>query len=136
MAKKELFSNFIMSYLLHKAGAFPVDRENADYGAIKKAYQLLREGEILGLFPEGSRSKSGNVQKAHSGAALIAVRSGAPILPVAVKGPYRLFKPVHIYIGCPFVLPPLVYEDKGEKKALLEEMSNMIMQNINALIPK
>ncbi len=133
MAKNEIFSNFIVSFLLSKVGAFPVKRENADYVAIKKAYQLLKEGQVLGLFPEGSRSKSGELQKAYNGAALIAVRSGVPVVPVAIVGPYQLFKPVHIYIGTPFVLPPLVYENKEEKKSQLEEMSSIIMKSIGGL---
>ncbi|MDW7740151.1 MAG: lysophospholipid acyltransferase family protein [Bacillota bacterium] len=133
MAKKEVFSNPIFAYLLRKVGAFPVNRQEADYSAIKTAYRLLQEGEVLGLFPEGSRSKDGQLQKAYNGAALIAVRSGVPVLPVAIPGPYRLFKPLHIHIGKPFVLPPLVYENKEEKKARLEEMSNTIMQYIENL---
>ncbi len=135
MAKNELFKNFVIAFLLRKVGAFPVKRENADYTAIKRAYRLLKEGQVLGLFPEGSRSKSGRLQKAYNGAALIAVRSGVPIIPVAVVGPYRFFKPVHLYIGPPFVLRPLVYEKKDEKKEQLEEMSRVIMENIARLQP-
>ncbi len=135
MAKDELFGNFIVSFLLNKLGAFPVKRENADYVAIKKAYQLLKEGQVLGLFPEGSRSESGELQKAYNGAALIAVRSGVPIVPVAIVGPYQLFKPVYMYIGAPFVLPPLLYDNREEKKGRLEEMSGIIMKSIGELRP-
>lgn len=134
MAKKELFKNPFISYALRQAGAFPVDRENADYGAIKKAYQLLNNKQVLGLFPEGSRSKTGELQKAYNGAALIAVRSGVPIVPVAISGTYKICKPLNIYIGRPFVLPPLIYDSKEEKKLQLEEMSYMIMENIGRLI--
>jgi len=134
MAKKELFSNFVMSFLLHSAGAFPVNRQDADLIAIKKAYLILKEDQVLGLFPEGTRSKSGVMQKAYNGAALIAVRSGVPILPVAVEGPYRPFKPVKVHIGKPFVLPPLVYEQKNEKREQLDEMSDMIMGSISRLL--
>lgn len=136
MAKKEIFSNFLFSFLLRKVGAFPLNRKDADYAAIRKAYQLLRDGQVLGLFPEGSRSKSGKLQKPFNGAALIAVRSGVPILPVAIAGPYRLFKPLHVFIGPPFVLPPLNYERKEDKKAQLEEMSRRIMGQIGNLIPE
>jgi len=134
MAKKELFSNFIMRFLLIKAGAFPVNRQDADLIAVKKAYSVLKEGHVLGLFPEGTRSKSGVLQKAYNGAALIAVRSGVPILPVAVEGPYRLFKPVKVHIGKAFVLPPLVYEQKNEKREQLDDMSNTIMSSISRLL--
>jgi 1-acyl-sn-glycerol-3-phosphate acyltransferase len=134
MAKKELFSNFVMRFLLQSAGAFPVNRQDADLIAVKKAYLILKEDQVLGLFPEGTRSKSGVMQKAYNGAALIAVRSGVPILPVAVEGPYRPFKPVKVHIGKPFVLPPLVYEQKNEKREQLDEMSDIIMSSISRLL--
>jgi len=135
MAKKELFNILIFSFIVRMAGAFPVNREQADYGAIKKAFQLLKEGHVLGLFPEGSRSKDGKLQKAQNGAALIAVRSGVPVVPVAIVGPYRFLKPLHVYIGQPFVLPPLVYDSKEDKKVRLDEMSYEIMGKIRDLMP-
>ena len=133
MAKKELFSNFFLSYIFQKAGAFPVNRQDADFGAIKKAYQLIKDGQVLGLFPEGTRSTDGELLKAYNGAALIAVRSGVPILPMAI-GTYRLFRPLHVYIGAPFVLPPLVYENKDQKREQLDAMSRTIMEKISKLI--
>lgn len=135
MGKKELFRNFFFAFVLKKAHAFPVNRQEADYGAIKKALQLLKEGQVLGLFPEGSRSKSGSLQKAFNGAALIANRSGVPIVPILIVGPYRIFKPLKLYIGAPFALPPLNYEHKEEKKEQLNEMSSTIMNHIKALQP-
>lgn len=136
MAKQEIFQNFITSLFFRKLGAFPVKRDNADLIAIKTAYQLLNDGQVLGLFPEGSRSKTGKLQKAYHGAALIAVRSGVPLVPIAISGPYRLFKPVNLYIGEPFVLPPLVYDNREEKKKHLEEMSETIMFKIKELLPE
>lgn len=112
-----------------------MNRQEADFGAVKKAYQLLKEGQVVGMFPEGTRSTSGNIQEAYNGAALIAVRSGVPILPVAIEGTYRLFSPLKFYIGKPIVMPPLVYDSKEEKKALLNAMSCDIMRNIAKLIP-
>ena len=136
MAKKELFNNPVVAYILKIVGAFPLNRKDADYAAIRRAYQLLQKGQVLGLFPEGSRSKSGKLQKAYKGSALIAVRSGVPILPIGISGPYRLFKPLHVFIGPPFVLSPLVYENKEEKYAQLEEMSSKIMERIGHLLPE
>jgi len=136
MAKRELFVNSLVGFLLRRLGAFPLNREDADYSAIKRAYQLLQNGQVLGLFPEGSRSKTGKLQKPYNGTALIAVRSGVPILPVAIVGPYRLFKPLNVHIGAPFVLPPLVYERRDDKKAQLEKMSAHVMEHIAKLLPK
>lgn len=136
MAKKELFKNYILRKLLLMVGAFPVNRQDADFTAVKKAYNLLKEGQVLGVFPEGTRSTNGLMQKAYNGAALIAVRSGIPILPVAVEGPYRFFEPLTIHIGQLFVLPPLIYEQKNEKKEQLDALSAIIISNINKLLPE
>ncbi len=136
MAKSELFGNFITNYFFRSFGAFPVKRDSTNLEAIKRAYQLLNEGQVLGLFPEGTRSKDGKLQeRLRNGAALIAIRSGVPIVPVAVSGAYRPFEEVHLYIGAPFVLPPLVYENGKEKKAQLEKMSQIILHNIGRLLP-
>jgi len=135
MAKQELFRNSLLSFLLRKAGAFPVDRHEKGYGAIRSSLSLLQSGKIIGLFPEGSRSRDGLLQKAHDGASLIAVRSGYPIIPVAINSTYRLFKKLEVHIGPAFVLPALEYETRDEKKEALEKMSCQIMANIRKLLP-
>ncbi len=135
MAKRELFSNRALAYFFRKIGAFPVNRKSADYGAIRKALQIASEGGNLGLFPEGTRSKTGELMKAEHGAAMIAGRSNIPIVPVAVIGPYRIGRFVKIVIGAPFELPKLEYERKAEKKEKLEKMSEEIMQKIKNLFP-
>ncbi|HSW36311.1 MAG TPA: lysophospholipid acyltransferase family protein, partial [Candidatus Limnocylindrales bacterium] len=121
--------------LLRRVGTFPVNRRDADFAAVRKAYQLLKEGKVVGLFPEGTRSKTGALQKAYNGAALIAVRSGTPILPLAIVGPYRFLQPIKVYIGPLFELPPLNCEHKADKKLKLEQMSALIMENIGKLFP-
>lgn len=136
MAKIELFKNPVVAFLLRHVGAFPIKRDEDDFAALKKSFKVLKEGKVLGLFPEGSRSKDGQLKKAQLGAALIAVRSGVPILPVAIKGPYKLFKPLELFIGKPFVLPPLVFENREEKKQQLEDLSSQIMYNIGSLLPQ
>ncbi len=135
MAKHELFRNGFTGYILRKVGAFPVNRSSADYGAIRRAFKILNEGNVLGLFPEGTRSKTGKLQKPQHGSALIAGQSCVPVLPVALNGPYRIGRPLHVSIGPAFVLPPLTYSQRGEKKEKLEQMSNMIMDNIKKLLP-
>lgn len=86
MAKQELFRNPLLAWLIRRAGAFPVDRGRPDRTAIRHAETLLAQGIAVGMFPEGSRSKSGRLQPAFPGAGLIAVRSGAPILPATIVG--------------------------------------------------
>ncbi len=135
MAKKDLFKNALLSYILMKAGAFPVSREGADFAAVKKAYQLLEDGKIIGMFPEGTRSNQKEVRKAYNGAAMIAVRSRAPVLPIAISGPYRLFRPILVNIGKPFVLPALAHVSRTEKKKKLNDISIQIMNSIHELLP-
>ena len=84
MAKAELFRNKLLGCLLKGLGAFPVERGKGDSGAIEWAEELIREGRVLGLFPEGPRSKDGKLQRPRSGAALIAMQTGADVLPCAV----------------------------------------------------
>lgn len=135
MAKEELFRNRFVAYFLKKAGAFPVNRQKADIAAVRRCFKVLDEGGVIGLFPEGTRSKSGELQHLQEGAALIAARSGAPVLPVLVTGSYRTGGPLSVAIGPVFSLPGLDYKGRKERKAQLEEGSRMIYESLRALYP-
>ena len=93
MAKSELF-NPILKPILVGGGAFPVRRGEADLEAIRRAVELVRDGEIVVMFPEGTRRRKGLRKKhearAHTGAARIALAAGAPLVPAAIKGTDRL----------------------------------------------
>lgn len=84
MAKEELFRNKLFGGLIRAIGAFPVSRGKGDTSAIDRSLENLKNGKCLIIFPEGTRSKDGKVGRGHSGAALIAARSGAKIVPVGV----------------------------------------------------
>ncbi len=130
MAKEELFEIFIFGTILKKLGAFPVKRDTADRKAIKKAIQLLNEGKIIGLFPEGTRVKGGELGQPLHGPALIALLSKKPVLPVAVRWPDRLFRPVNVKFG-----KLLYFEVQGKiKKDLLQKVSTKIMGEIELLL--
>jgi len=86
MAKHELFEVPVMGFALRAIGAFPVRRGEADRGALQMALRVLEAGQPVGFFPEGHRSESGALIRAHPGVALIARRSDAPIVPLAVTG--------------------------------------------------
>ncbi|MDQ3653695.1 MAG: 1-acyl-sn-glycerol-3-phosphate acyltransferase [Chloroflexota bacterium] len=90
MAKKELFRSRLLASGLRLVGAFPVDRGRPDRAAIRRAEALLSHGIAVGMFPEGTRSKTGQLQPAFPGAGLIAVRSGMLILPACIAGTERL----------------------------------------------
>lgn len=113
MAKKELISIPVFGGFLKTLGAFPVDRAGMDVGAIKKAITLLSEGELVGIFPQGTRCAgvhpSKTKAKLHHGAAMMAIRAKATIVPVAIAtGGYKIrpFKKVSVIYG-----KPITYEE-------------------------
>ena len=106
MAKSELYW-FPLGALLNSGGAFPVRRGEGDLDAIAKAVELARDGEIVVMFPEGTRRKKGLRKKfsarPHTGAARIARDAGVPLVPAAVKGTDRLARlgPLRVAYGPP-----------------------------------
>jgi 1-acyl-sn-glycerol-3-phosphate acyltransferase len=112
MAKSELF-NPVFKPILLGSGAFPVRRGEADVDAIRNAVQLVRDGEIVVMFPEGTRRKKGlrkkHAARAHTGAARIALRADAPLVPAAIKGTDRLSRlgPLRVAYGSPIPLDDL-----------------------------
>jgi 1-acyl-sn-glycerol-3-phosphate acyltransferase len=139
MAKEELFRSRFSAYFISNFGSFPVHRGKLDREAIRQAKQVLADGVALVMFPEASRSKSAQLQPAFPGSALIARRSGAPILPVGITGTERikgmawiLRRPrITVNIGQPFYLPPVSRLTKAE----LAEQTDFIMERIAELLP-
>lgn len=86
MAKKELFNSKILKWLLEHLGAFPVNRQAADVGAIKTSLRILKSGKSMGIFPEGTRVDHWDEQAFKQGAAYLALKSNIPVLPVAIFG--------------------------------------------------
>lgn len=84
MAKEELFKNKLFGWLIRNLGAFPVSRGKGDTAVLDTAVERLENGCNLMIFPEGTRSKDGKVHRGHSGAAVIAARSGKPVIPVGI----------------------------------------------------
>ncbi|NLI70781.1 MAG: 1-acyl-sn-glycerol-3-phosphate acyltransferase [Firmicutes bacterium] len=135
MAKAELFDIPYFGNLISKLGAFPVKREEADRRALLTALSILDQGKAVGLFPEGTRSRSGQLLKAFDGPAFIILKSGAPVLPVAIKGPYRLFRPIRINIGKPiFVDFEYERESRKARREKIKEVSKLVMENIEGLL--
>jgi 1-acyl-sn-glycerol-3-phosphate acyltransferase len=92
MAKKELFAVPGLRRLVTMLGAFPVDRGAGDRAALERSLAVLAESEVLVMFPEGTRHKDERLHPFLAGVGMIAVRSGAPIVPMAVKGTTRLWR--------------------------------------------
>lgn len=140
MAKKELFRFRAIGYLVSGLGAFPVHRGQLDRKALRKSLQALEQGKTLVVFPEGMRSRSGQLQCAFPGVTLIALRSGAPIVPVGIWGTEELegirwlFKRprIMVNIGKPFTLPSV---DGKLTKEELTKLTNSIMWHVADLLP-
>lgn len=137
MAKEELFSSWGAAFV-RWFGAFPVRRGTPDRKAIHQAMQVLERGQTLGMFPQGKRSQLMN--EAEFGVAMIAIRSGAMILPTGicgsenVKGPGFIWQcpQITVTIGQPFSLP----RNEGKlTRDQLVEATNLIMRHIAEVLP-
>lgn len=129
MAKEELFSVPILGKILPHINAFPVKRGFSDRGALRKGLDVLNAGNVLGLFPEGTRSKTGELGKGLAGAGFFALRSNAHIVPCAIIGPYKPFKRLKVVYG-----KPISMDEYRQNKASAEQVTEVIMNEIKQLI--
>lgn len=129
MAKEELFTAPILKTILPKIYAFPVKRGMSDRDALRKAIAVLKSGNVMGLFPEGTRSKTGELGKGFSGAGFFALKGEAAVVPCAIIGPYKAFKRVKVVYGEPIDMQPY-----RERKASADEVTQVIMDHIQQLI--
>jgi 1-acyl-sn-glycerol-3-phosphate acyltransferase len=139
MAKEELFRAKFTGYFIGSFGAFPVHRNHADTRALRQALEVLANGYALVIFPEASRSPNSQLQPAYAGATLIAIRSGATIIPIGITGtekmkgkawPFRRPR-VIVNIGKPFHLPANCKATKTE----LFKLTRLIMERIAEQLP-
>ncbi|MFC0014691.1 MULTISPECIES: 1-acyl-sn-glycerol-3-phosphate acyltransferase [Allobacillus] len=129
MAKEELFEKKGIGFILRNVNAFPVKRGMRDRNALRKGLKLLEEGNVLGLFPEGTRSKTGQVKKGLAGAGFFAMRSNATVIPCAIIGKYERSKPLTVIYG-----KPIQFESLKKDKPSAQEVTDEIMENIKRLL--
>ena len=139
MAKQELFKVPGLRIWIRRLGAFPVDRSRQDATALKNALSVLKGGHLLGMFPEGTRSTTGEMLELRAGAVRLAARTHTPIIPAAVRNtnralpPGRFIRPARIGIrfGSPIELTELYgRNDKGEA---MERALETVRERIEAL---
>lgn len=132
MAKKELFQVPVLGWLITHLNAFPVDRNSADMNAFKMAIKVLKSGELVGMFAQGTRVKPGEEKAAKAGVALFAMKGNAPVIPVAISGSCKLFSKMKISYGEPLYFEE--YRGKRLNTETLELITGQIMDKINEMI--
>jgi 1-acyl-sn-glycerol-3-phosphate acyltransferase len=146
LGKREMIDAPIMGPLARRGSVHPVDRAGADVEAFRLATRILEEGHVLMVFPEGTRSRDGRLQEAKDGLAMLALRTGARILPLGVSGTHRfwprgrLFRiggQIALRAGAPFTLEEtLGAEALKDRKAAKALSTREIMSRIAALLPE
>ena len=134
MAKREVFAVPIIGGILRGIGNFPVRRGEADRGALEMALRVLAAGQPVGFFPEGTRSRDGSLRRAKAGIAFLARHSGAPIVPVAIRGTPKAGFPVlpradiMVRIGRPFGLADLgvTGDDQANADAIMRRVAELL----------
>lgn len=140
LARKTLFSHPIVGWVLRKWQSVPVDQDRPDPGSLKNMLRCLREGKKILVFPEGSRSMDGTIQKGEPGVGLLIAKAGAPVLPVRIFGSYealprgsRLPQPSRITVvfGKPWTPILSSYQESG--KDLYQKLADEAMERIAEL---
>lgn len=135
MAKEELFNTKFKNWFMRAVGVFPVKRDSvASEEAINTAVEHLNEGDLLMIFPEGTRNGMEKGVKPKRGVALIALRAKAPVVPMAMLGGFKPFTKIKIRIGEPIDLSEY-YPKEGEKinPRHLVTITNTVMEKVVAL---
>jgi 1-acyl-sn-glycerol-3-phosphate acyltransferase len=139
LARKSLFERPVIGPLIAQLNTIPVDRDRGDVGAVRAMIKLLKSGNRVLVFPEGTRSKDGNLQPARAGVGLLIAKSLAPVVPVRVFGSYAAlprsggirFVPITVVIGKPLFFTK---QDLGtDERAAYQVLSDRVMAAIAAL---
>ncbi len=137
MGKREMWRNPLLAYINDRVMAFPVERHSADRAALRRALDWLAKGEAVMLFPEGERTRTGQLNPAQPGIALLAQKSGVPIVPVACVGTYEMWPadrksikrvPLTIAFGPPLTFAPDATRDEV-MQAVMRSIADLLTAN-------
>jgi 1-acyl-sn-glycerol-3-phosphate acyltransferase len=143
VAKAEYFDSPRTAWFFRSAGQIPIRREggSASEGALASATEVLEAGQVFGIYPEGTRTRDGYLHKGHTGVARLALRTGAPIVPVGLIGTDevqatdakmpRLFRPISIRFGEP--IQPSRYASRDDDRLALRAITDEVMFEIQQL---
>ena len=131
MAKKELFESKLGNFFFRSLYAFPVNRRNVDLQSLKNALKVLDKGDVFGIFPEGKRAVTDSLDEFEKGAAFLAIRSGAPVIPIYIHpDASRQVRPVML-VGKPIDVSSIVAT--ANKSSLIEVVTDELADSIDAL---
>jgi 1-acyl-sn-glycerol-3-phosphate acyltransferase len=137
---REQYYRPLVHWIAARTGAIPVENDPRDLGSLRRALLALRQGAVLGIFPEGGRSDDGRLKPAKPGAALLALRAGVPLVPAGIVGAYRAYSryhrfphpaPITVRFGDPLPFPAAW--QRHATKEHLEEATALVMAAIGAL---
>ena len=130
MAKKELFKSKLSNLLFRSLLAFPVNRKSVDMQSLRKAMKVLSDGKVFGIFPEGKRAVTDDMDEFENGAAFLAIRTGAPVIPIYIHPDTYRWRPC-IMVGQPININDIVAN--VNKSDLVEVATNEFVDAINSL---
>lgn len=134
MAKEELFKVPVFGSIIRNLHAFPVRRGASDKSAIKKALKILKSGECMAIFPEGTRSKNGKLGKVGAGVSLLASISKAAVVPVAIVGTRDIFGEKFLPKVAVLYGEPMIYDSEHTDKQALNDFSADLMEKIQYML--
>lgn len=132
VAKEDLFRFRLLNWLAHVFDIIPIKRNMQDMEAMKRCFKVIKSGDLLGIFPEGTRKGLEKNGKAKNGAAYMAIKTGAPIIPCGIHGKFRPFSKVYVNYGEPIDLSSY----KGADKEKVDEATKVVMDKIVMLTKK
>ncbi len=140
LAKAEAWDNPLLGWLFDQWGTIPIRRGESDIGALRQALQVLKDGEILAVAPEGTRSRHGRLQRGRTGIVTLAMKSGAPLLPVVSHGGEAIGRNIRRLRRTPFrilVGEPFYVDTQGKRltRELRRQITDEIMYRVAALLP-
>lgn len=134
ICKESMFKNKALCWALKLADTIPLNREKNDIESMKRSLKALKNGDILGVFPEGTRKGMEKNLKAKSGAAFFSLKTGTKVIPLGIQGSFKPFTKVKLIFGEPLDFSE--YYGKEKDKEALEKVTNIIMDNIVMLTNK
>ncbi|MBR5372531.1 MAG: 1-acyl-sn-glycerol-3-phosphate acyltransferase [Oscillospiraceae bacterium] len=138
LAKQELFKNMFFGFIIRKLGAIAIDRGSGDISPLAELEQRLEQGENALVFPEGTRSFDGKMLRFKTGASLIALQTGAPIVPASIyfEGKLRFRRRITVRFGPEFRFEKVETTEGLPAPAILRAARKEMTQNVAALLPQ